>query len=779
MVICCVPGCNTDSWKSDGSVSFYDFPLNPGLKAKWIKQINTAIESKSMWFPRGRPVLCSKHFLNTDFKGDTDALKPRSIPSVFGHRYIGQDPESAERKTLEETKLSPLIVKFKRPEVNVIENESKLHISDVCSHSDYTVNSEADTESATHIFESVESNLHTLCTKNDSTKDFSSSCSKSNLQSSYQDNTNRTKLSTNEINVVQEQKMYDTLKQNFPHSSNGISANNVSKKSLCKQPNLMPKMTSKKKETNDLIEIGPNTFLKINPDVIKVNKKQTPSGNTVLQFIMDQKLAKDYAGDLIPKLIQGAPSSSIQEKNRSGTVEEAKSLDLNNKGAVLKTQQERVQHVIGHVIDNHVCEDSCVDLTLDEEAELMDTAEDDEVHSNVSVDKSGHQNDTDKTATKCVMDGSLSNSAKSVLEKAPVLLTTNMPLSHCFIDRPKYILQLKQKNRQIANLRSKISALGKRIEELEDRCIVQERQLSYSFVKRLKAIQKNASKGDPCATYILEQIRSYAIINNSKMRWSDSTLTQCAIWCRKAPYAYEYFKKAGFFKLPCLGTVKRFIKKHPEIKFQKSVVHKSFPEGEDDGESSSDFDFDELDAQNGELSENENNESETCEKILSEIAGASISENSTSKNLIEHKENHEIQTATDSIANQSSVQCTEHTIKKNSDASDCTESSDIPITVDTSNLELQEIMLPSGEVVQCYSSNFVGGTESGQYFIIPNVSDQSNAVDHEYNVVQTDSMPVILQNIENSQLHVQQDQLIFIANSSDQVECSETEVTSA
>lgn len=776
MVICCVPGCSTDSWKCDGSVTFYDFPANHKLKVKWIRQINAALKWKTSWFPSGRPVLCSKHFLHTDFKGDTDALKPRSIPSVFGHKYIGQDPQANESDSGQKVKTSPLIVKVLRPKTSVSDNDSDSRISKTPSETGFADNSGTEKETERHNVEADRINLQTSSHENSYMRNnhLLNENSSSNHQINQPSNIplgiggsqhGASKMSCNTTDIL---------------SSNSIAASYGLKNANKKLDQILPKKNVKKRESNaDLIEIGPNTFLKINPDVIKVNKKQTPSGNTVLQFVMDQKLAKNYSGDVLPKLIQDVSASSTQEDNSHDTAEDIKmpNKDVN---ADLSNQTEKVQHVLGHIVDNHICEDSCVDLTLNEDdTETIGVSQNELTCKSISFNEVCVDNQ-DNFGTRD--EHNKDSSSKLVLEKAPVLLTTNMPLNHCFIDRPKYILQLKQKNRQIASLKLKLANLNKKIEELEDRCIVQERQLSYSFVKRLKTIQKNAAKGDPCATYILEQIRSYSYVNNSKMRWSDSTLTQCAIWCRKAPYAYEYFKKAGFFKLPCLGTVKRFMKKHPEIKFQKSIT-KSTPQDEG-SESSSDFDFDESDTQNNNgLSEDENDESATCENILSEMAETIASQTSDIKS--KSKENNEIQMATESIANHSQGTNVQNSVEvdtnvdKNTIVSKCLETNGIPITVDTSNLELQEIILPSGEVVQCYSSNVVGSAESGQYFIIPNVSDQSNAVDHEYNVIQADSMPVILQNIdENSQL-AQQDQLIFVAKSSDHVECSETEVTSA
>ncbi|GFY76298.1 THAP-type domain-containing protein [Trichonephila inaurata madagascariensis] len=380
---------------------------------------------------------------------------------------------------------------------------------------------------------------------------------------------------------------------------------------------------------------------------------------------------------------------------------------------------------------------------------------------------------------KVVDSSSTQKTDGSYLVKAPVLFTTNVPLGHCLNEKPKYAMLLKQKSRQLASSKLKIGTLTKKVEELENKCIVQERQLSYSFIKRLKTIRKNAAKGDPSATYILEQIRCYT--GKSKMRWSDSTLTQCAIWCRKAPYAYEYFKKADFFKLPCLGTVKRYMKKHPELKLR----NRTNPVNPDESESSSDFDFDETDSEKEDKgnSDVENVEpSSACEAILSEPQGVISTDQSPliASKQIDMNNTQAIQTSIASMQQETlnpiieSSKCDE---KTNGEG----EANHFPMAVDGSNIEIQEIILPTGELVQCFTSNLCNGTDPGnQYYIIPNVGDQNSVMEQEYNVVQTgESLPVILQNLDNCQLPLQQEQYIFVTNSSEQVEGVETEVVTA
>ncbi|KAF8789320.1 uncharacterized protein LOC129957629 [Argiope bruennichi] len=780
MVFCCVPLCGVDSFKCDSSITFHEFPSNPDLAAKWIKQINSAVKTKQkpMWFPRGRSVICSKHFLQTDFKDESDSLKPRSIPTVFGHRYIGFNQNDDNQPVANRSKKPPLIVKVNRPSAS----GSDLVITNVFSQSNDFSNSHDElSKTVSSLSPHSKGTLNSHSEKNaylDSLQNKNNFLNK-DVSESGKDLPSTTIETAVDNDVV-------TKSSTAP----GISmhkSDEVRKK----------KMIKKESSKNELIEIGPNTFLKINPDIIKVNKKQTPTGNTILQFIMDQKLA-NQASNLLPKIIK--TTSSTEEANKPGNdnfeqlltpVDKPSEIPEKNSNKSLEKNEIVVQQVIGHLVDTHVCQDTCKDLKDIDENDMMVVDNDNStINANNTVSDSVNTTaapninvllqSPSKLATE-INDNTLAHkSVTHCLTKAPVLFTTNVPLSHCLTDKSKYAVQLKQKARQIASLKLKIGTLTKKIEELENRCIVQERQLSYSFIKRLKTIRKNAAKGDPCATYILEQIRCYT--GKTKMRWSDSTLTQCAIWCRKAPYAYEYFKKADFFKLPCLGTVKRYMKKHPEIKFQKKIN----PLNPNESDSSSDFDFDDTDSdKEGKGNSDEENiePAAGCEVILSEsqiISGPDQSHIISSQ--IDVNSTQSIPTTIASMQEEIiNPTDTEAEVNKNTEKSDGqVELNSFPMTVDGSNIEIQEIVLPSGEVVQCYASNLCNGTDVGnQYYIIPNV-DQSSGMEQEYNVVQTtESLPVILQNLDNCQLPMQQEQYIFVTNSSEQVEGPETEVITA
>ncbi|KAG8182957.1 hypothetical protein JTE90_003335 [Oedothorax gibbosus] len=754
MVFCCVPLCNSNSWNSDSSVTFHEFPSNPDLAAKWIQQINHAMTArqKPMWFPAGKsgkPMICSRHFLDIDFREDSDKLKPRVVPTVFGRKYIGVGTNEAAIKSPTKVK-SPWIVNLVKPSNDSAPSTSKVqspvikvenansktvHTVPSCSEDDDPdeVSLESDdhqsfrqelTQPTQTVFKPIERNFHF----------------QSRFRFGHRFGSNRP------------QKKYIKPDVNSYIVDKASAA--MPKISLANAGGMVQKHKKQKNSKNELIEIGPNTFLKINPEVIKVNKKLSPSGNTVLQFVMDQKLANSQAAaDLLPKLVHGWTAVNSPPKDS----EAPKPNDFQDK----KQEPEKVtcstndkepvvQHVLGHLVETHVCKDSglCLKETKDIDKNVDSHIDDASPTPGTTVLSTSATAETEETAETT----GKSKTSQNILNKAPVLFTTNLPLSHCMMDKPKFLTQLKQKSRQISQLKFKIAALTKKVEELEDRCVVQERQLSYSFIKRLKTIRKNANKGDSCATYILEQIRCYA--GKNKMRWSDSTLSQCAVWCRKAPYAYEYFKKADFFKLPCLGTVKRFMKKHPELKF----LNRANGSHTNEDESSSDFDFDDSDS--GKEGQGNSDANETAD--ASTISSTVINELTQPANFPTNTTEAHTTTVIDQTP----------TLEKPTDLAT------FPMTVDGTSLEVQELILPSGEVVQCYSSSICNSTDaSNQYYIIPNV-DQTSVGDHEYNVIQA-SDSIILQNLENAQLPLQQEQLIFITNSGDQLECTETEIVTA
>ncbi|GIY34845.1 THAP-type domain-containing protein [Caerostris extrusa] len=391
-----------------------------------------------------------------------------------------------------------------------------------------------------------------------------------------------------------------------------------------------------------------------------------------------------------------------------------------------KKEEVVVQQIVGHLIDTHVCEETCDELKdIDEEDDDMVVDNEDEGSSNKNSDASNcvsitpiQNSNISMTMTSEGLPNNYNSSSNKTtnnyLAKAPVLFTTNIPISHCLTDKSKYAVQFRQKSRQIASLKLKLGTLTKKIEELENKCVVQERQLSYPFIKRLKTIRKNASKGDPCATYILEQIRCYT--GKTKMRWSDTTLTQCAIWCRKAPYAYEYFKKAEFFKLPCLGTVKRYMKKHPEIRNQNKIN----PLNPDESESSSDFDFDESDSdKEGQgHSDDENMEpTTTCETMLcdSQVVPSTEQSQMIVSNQIFANSTQIIPNSITPIQQEELIQ-NDPGSETSKDGEKSIELSSFPMTMDTSNL-IQEIILPSGEVMQCYTSSLCNGNDASERII--------------------------------------------------------------
>ncbi|XP_067207641.1 THAP domain-containing protein 5-like isoform X2 [Linepithema humile] len=94
---CCVPGCGQESEKE---ISFHRFPVrDPNRSQLWINKIYAFLEMHNC--ERGRlkqkkqSVLCSKHFLNSDYLVTASGrmLKISACPSVFSY-----DPNALKRR---------------------------------------------------------------------------------------------------------------------------------------------------------------------------------------------------------------------------------------------------------------------------------------------------------------------------------------------------------------------------------------------------------------------------------------------------------------------------------------------------------------------------------------------------------------------------------------------------------------------------------------------------------------------------------------------------------
>nr|KAF6393988.1 THAP domain containing 9 [Pipistrellus kuhlii] len=84
---CSAVGCSTrDTLQSrEHGYSFHQFPSDTILRSKWIKAVNRMDpRSKKIWIPGPCAILCSKHFLESDFEsyGLRRMLKKEAVPSV-------------------------------------------------------------------------------------------------------------------------------------------------------------------------------------------------------------------------------------------------------------------------------------------------------------------------------------------------------------------------------------------------------------------------------------------------------------------------------------------------------------------------------------------------------------------------------------------------------------------------------------------------------------------------------------------------------------------------
>ncbi|XP_064479067.1 uncharacterized protein LOC135392281 [Ornithodoros turicata] len=106
MRCCCVPMCSSSTRKRDPGVSFHKVPADLELREKWLKLI-----ARKNWEPSSTcnsSVVCSKHFVVSDFKENTRLrlLKKGAVPSVFpGYPlymtpkapHVRREPESRKR----------------------------------------------------------------------------------------------------------------------------------------------------------------------------------------------------------------------------------------------------------------------------------------------------------------------------------------------------------------------------------------------------------------------------------------------------------------------------------------------------------------------------------------------------------------------------------------------------------------------------------------------------------------------------------------------------------
>ena len=73
--------------------------------------------------------------------------------------------------------------------------------------------------------------------------------------------------------------------------------------------------------------------------------------------------------------------------------------------------------------------------------------------------------------------------------------------------------------------------------------------------KKIEQIEKNASKNDITAIFILEQIANY---NLKRPRWSETTLRYCVAWRFASPKGYDLGRRL-FIRAPCRSTIVKYV----------------------------------------------------------------------------------------------------------------------------------------------------------------------------------------------------------------------------
>ena len=120
MINCCVPYCcSSSSYKKDKDVSFYEFPFDSDLCAKWLENIlrkDFVIHDKS-----SSSVVCNKNFKEEDYVPGLKVrrLAKNAVPSVFDKYPAYMIPKKSKTRR-------KLILKRPVPKENTCDTEETI-----------------------------------------------------------------------------------------------------------------------------------------------------------------------------------------------------------------------------------------------------------------------------------------------------------------------------------------------------------------------------------------------------------------------------------------------------------------------------------------------------------------------------------------------------------------------------------------------------------------------------------------------------------------------------
>lgn len=772
---CCVPNCGTNEWKAvDPSITFHEFPTdNPKLASKWIVEINSATvpKSKPMWLPKKKYVICSKHFQPTDFIKDS-VLNPNAVPTIFSSSKL-VDIEKQVSDFLDSSTKSPAPeIKTKSATTSMgsqaVDLDLDIPLSDLKTSSKNPTTSsslEIGTKSASSSMDSSAMDfplkkllLYRKTKPAHSSKKFLTPC-----ESEVKPNAIKNILHRASVlfarNMAITKHLEDTILPSHTNE-NECSGDEPTTQSLPKlnldQALSLAALQTKHRSSNR--KLKQKTVLgrpkKVNRSLFKCNSSLIDSAANKTSIDVPKISLSKGSKIQKRKLDVGLDTELI----KIGPDKFLKIQRLNAKENTPSTNTV-MNPVLNETSANSQSEDDDVAMDYSNADDPYDSSSDYEPPASVMADTlrnapvnmptlqtlSEPLNDSTPKLQKqpSVLKNSLLKNVKSTSFRSVFHKPLVNPLNHCS-PASKKKLSLKEENallkKKIEELEKKCSKpikessetkvtkeelLKKKIKELKDKIDEQQRELDKPIQNRLKSIHKESNKGNVYATYLLELITGF---DNSHRcpKWSDSTLAQCAQLCRKNAFAYELFRKTEFCKLPSFAMVERFMRRNPHL----CLTSKAKP---------------------GDTSIN------TGRNVGAPSTSGVVHKkpNTVSPQLQSRMIPSEIRPTTDSSNRETHIQ-------ENAEPSESVETTTIPLAVDTSTSELREIVLESGEVVQCYSTEICTGADGYQYYIIP-----TDSLDGEKNAG--------VQNSDNNPRLSEQ----TVDNSSGQLPCSENEVLTA
>ncbi|KAG8182955.1 hypothetical protein JTE90_003333 [Oedothorax gibbosus] len=796
----------------DSSITLHNFPQDPRQSVKWIQEINSAYkkpDNAPQWFPKANSVICSKHFQATDFSNDV--LKPKAVPTIFINRT---DQPTCAKQAAEVSKVAPAVIPKPQEEATIAQSKPDEDIKDILARGSDLFNKNMaiaksledpmpapdelskENEDAGLPELNLDMSLADLQSKLTTPAKAQADIQKDNESTPINGklaSTPKEKTQVSGKRKLEEEPQFDFIKigenkylkiQRAPPSENASTSNanksggkpdellvnmltkncsavekqnvidaltkyNMSQpvtiNSTSNTTATVPKMVTSNSEgkleitpQSQFIKIGDGKYLKISRLPTDANKPLTSTPITPSTIIIKKAPIRGAKGNVF-----STPSGITTPKNNNF---KQKAKNINSKPSAKKINPRGKNNSPNKKRSKKSDSDSEEDISSgsDESSdEDLPTLEEltDVSNKNVTVSDSNLFQSIDEIIDQVAKSGpgSVSNEQpeanNSINESPTTSLNLDTPKMMStkkkkykrsyfkFGTMPAFRLSLEEEN---GLLKSKIKELEKRSvmpinqqTALERENIILKREVEKlkkeasqapkdNIYKKLKAITEESGKGDASAAYILDQINCF----QAKMpKFSNSTYLHCALLCRKNTQAYELFRKAELFRLPAFNTVDRFMRRHPDM----NLTGKTNPGDIKHG----------IDPNN--MSQNKDPNKPNLVQLNKSPKRAPVQ-----------------------VLTNSQRAGAPHGFPRHNELEMST------VEVDTSNSELREVVLETGEVVQCYASDICMGEDGHQYFIMRD--DHSNSHSH------------------HSMTHSQD---VYVPNAAGQLQYTETEVAIA